>query len=105
MKKTFLLLATFLTLTIHSFAQKWQQTQTLTANDAYRVILNKYPEVERGDVYYSLDIDHMQMGGMQTYDRWVFFVDEEPQKGWRHNCSLYAVPKVVPSNYDLWFNL
>ena len=101
MKKTFLLLATFLTLTIHSFAQKWQQTQTLTANDAYRVILNKYPEVERGDVYYSLDIDHMQMGGMQTYDRWVFFVDEEPQKGWRHNCSLYAVPKVVPSNYDL----
>lgn len=101
MKKTFLLLATFLTLTIHSFAQKWQQTQTLTANDAYRVILNKYPEVERGDVYYSLDIDHMQTGGMQTYDRWVFFVDEEPQKGWRHNCSLYAVPKVVPSNYDL----
>ena len=101
MKKPFLLLATFLTLTIHSFAQKWQQTQTLTANDAYRVILNKYPEVERGDVYYSLDIDHMQMGGMQTYDRWVFFVDEEPQKGWRHNCSLYAVPKVVPSNYDL----
>lgn len=100
MKKTLLLLATFLSLTIYSVAQQLPHTQTLTANDAYRAVYNKYPDIERGDIYYSLDIAQMQMGG-QTYDRWVFFVDEEPQKGWHHNCSLYAVPKVVPSNYDL----
>ncbi|MBO5468056.1 MAG: hypothetical protein J6A02_11560 [Prevotella sp.] len=30
-----------------------------------------------------------------TDDNWIIFVDEEPTKGWAHNCALYTIPKKI----------
>jgi len=47
--------------------------------------------------YSGLDVDYYikstEIGVID--DNWVIFVDEEPKKGWEHNCALYTIPKKV----------
>lgn len=101
MKKTVIQIVVFLLLSLCVNAQRPLAYRILTVNDAYRVILDRYPEIERFDIYYSIVHGMLPMSGIPVNDNWVFFVDEEPQKGWSHNCTLYTVPRTVDDRLEL----
>lgn len=55
----------------------------VTLNEALSLVTSQY---ESGSVDVFLKEDVFS---------WVFFVDEEPMKGWEHACCLKTVPKKV----------
>ncbi len=101
MKKTVIQIVVFLLLSLCVNAQRPSSYRILTVDDAYRVILDRYPEIERFDIYYSIVHGMLPISGIPINDYWVFFIDEEPQKGWSHNCSLYAISRVVDEKSEL----
>lgn len=59
--------------------------RTVSKPEAYYRIQNQIPST--ADVYYYM-----------SSTAHIFFVDEEPQKGWSHNCKYYWVPTQIDIN-------
>lgn len=62
----------------------------VTFEQAYNRIKSDLPAAGTYNLYYGTNATMH-----------IFFVDEEPQKGWEHNCSYYYVNK-TENTYSLW---
>lgn len=68
----------------------YAQTHSVTKQQAYNRIKNQLPAAGTYNLFYGTDTN-----------RHIFFVDEEPDKGWEHKCSYYYVNK-YEENLILW---
>ena len=121
MKRTYLIIAMLTLIVSYASAQfTWpfdKETRHVTKEDALNFIKAKYAGK---DVDYYGSIDYLNTNdsksavatqsndvdpGFNPFDpefkvNWIILVDEEPQKGWEHNCTVYYVPKTITVDKD-----
>ena len=87
----------------------------LTPDYALKYAKNKLTgDIEKMDFYYcevNANINNIKNGvfncfevNSDTPNYYVFFVDEEPNKGWAHKCSYIFVPKILRGRVDMIAN-
>ena len=87
----------------------------ITPNIAMNFAKNKLTgDVSKMDFYYcevNADINKLRNGDFNAFDAnskvvnyYVFFVDEEPDKGWAHKCSYIFVPNILRGRVDMLAN-
>lgn len=70
-----------------------------TREQAYALI-SDHVDLTKMNVYYALISSSSLPSEVTTTGRhWVFFVDEEPHKGWPHNCTYYYVQYPSATGY------
>lgn len=82
----------------------------ITMQRAYTVLQGIYgSSIDSMNVYVRTSYEVINLPSIPSYmsnymyhvletgaPRYVFFVDEEPMKGWEHNCACYQIPKFIP---------
>lgn len=51
------------------------------------------------DAFFNKDVDYYLC--TDSVDKWTFFVDAEPLKGWEHKCFIATIPKLATGLYVL----
>lgn len=55
------------------------------------------------DAFFNKDVDYYLC--TDSVDKWTFFVDAEPLKGWEHKCFIATIPKKILAGRSVFPNL
>ena len=88
----------FLTMLFAFFTNANSQSTTQVAvseQQAFDLVMQKY-DANQVDVFLLNDTSSKISNQSYTY-----FIDEEPMKGWEHNCCIITVPKHINAGDDI----